>query len=100
MNRIAGTSQLATDGAAFFTSSKTSPGAAKTFINRPASEVADIGGAAGGGSGIGEMDSTLVKSHPLLRQNPANVTRNVSNFLSVKIVRLEAIPSCAGWASR
>jgi hypothetical protein len=68
--------------------------------DRPASEVAGTGGVADGGPSVGEMDSTLVRFHPLLRQNPAKVTRNVSNLLSVKIVRPEAIPSCAGWASR
>jgi len=33
-----------------FDSGKTSPGAARTFINRPGSEVAGVGGAAGGGA--------------------------------------------------
>ena len=58
MNRIAGTSQLATDGAAVLTSLKTSPGAAKTFISRPASEVAGAGSTPDG-SGVGGMDSTF-----------------------------------------
>jgi hypothetical protein len=57
MNRIAGTSQLATDGAAVLTSPKTSPGAAKTFINRPASDIVDVGDAPVGGSGVGGMGS-------------------------------------------
>jgi hypothetical protein len=55
MNRIAGTSQLATDGAAVLTSPNTSPGAAKTFINRPASDIAG----AGGGADIGGMGSMV-----------------------------------------
>jgi hypothetical protein len=59
MNRTAGTSQLATDGAAVLTSLKTSPGAAKTLINRPASEVAGVGGTPGGGSVVGRMGSTV-----------------------------------------
>ena len=59
MNRIAGTSQLATDGAAVLTSLKTSPGAAKTFINRPASDIVDAGDAPVGGSGVVGMGSTV-----------------------------------------
>ena len=54
MNRSAGTSQLATDGAAVLTSLNTSPGAAKTFINRPASDVAGAGGATGGAQVLAE----------------------------------------------
>jgi len=46
-----GTSQLATDGGVALIPAKTSPGAARTFINRPGSEVAGVGGAAGGGAG-------------------------------------------------
>src|SRR5882762_6478601 len=38
-NDVMGTNQLATDEFAVFNSSKTSPGAAKTFNNRPASEL-------------------------------------------------------------
>jgi hypothetical protein len=57
MSRMAGMSQLALEMAVVFTSSKTSPGAAKTFINRLASDVAGAGGAAGGGAGVGGMGS-------------------------------------------
>ena len=56
INRIAGTSQLATDGGVDLIPAKTSPGAAKTFNSRPTSEVAGVGGAAGG-SGVGGMGS-------------------------------------------
>jgi hypothetical protein len=81
ISSIAGTSQLAGEDLLFFTSSKTSPGAAKTFISRPASEVAGTGGAAGG-TGVGGMDSmVLIRSYPLLRQNPAKVTRNLADVL-------------------
>jgi hypothetical protein len=55
----AGTSQLVVRGGAVLISSKTSPGAAKTFINRPASDVAGAGDAAGGGAGVGGMESTF-----------------------------------------
>jgi hypothetical protein len=54
-----GTSQLATDDGVALIPEKTSPGAARTFIKRPASEVAATGGAAGGGSGVGGMGSTF-----------------------------------------
>jgi hypothetical protein len=57
MNRTAGTSQLVTDGAAVLTSPKTSPGAAKTFNSRPASDIVDVGDAPGGGSGVVGMGS-------------------------------------------
>jgi hypothetical protein len=52
-----GTSQLATDDGVVLIPAKTSPGAAKTFINRLASDVAGAGDAAVGGSGVGGMDS-------------------------------------------
>jgi hypothetical protein len=57
INRIAGTSQLATDGGVDLIPAKTSPGAAKTFINRPASDIVEVGDAPGGGSGVGGMGS-------------------------------------------
>jgi hypothetical protein len=57
-----GTSQLATDEGAALIPAKTSPGAAKTFINRPASDVAGAGGAAGGGAGVGSVGSMVFKS--------------------------------------
>ena len=83
ISSIAGMSQLALEVAVVFTSSKTSPGAAKTFINRPASDVAGTGGAADGGAGVGGMESmVLIRSYPLLRQKPAKVTRNVGIFLT------------------
>src|ERR1035437_649588 len=76
----AGTSQLVVRGGAVLISSKTSSGAAKTFNSRPASEVAGVGGVPDGGPGVGAIDSTLVRFHPLLRQNPAKVTRKVGFF--------------------
>jgi hypothetical protein len=74
---------LATDGGVDLIPSKTSPGAAKTFNSRPGSEVAGVGGAAGGGSGVGSMGSMFffMRSYPLLRQKPAKVTRKVGVFL-------------------
>jgi hypothetical protein len=52
-----GTSQLATDDGVALIPAKTSPGEARTFINRPGSEVAGVGGAAGGGAGVGDIGS-------------------------------------------
>jgi hypothetical protein len=52
-----GTSQLATDDGVALIPAKTSPGEAKIFINRLASDVAGVGGAADGGSGVGDIGS-------------------------------------------
>ena len=40
---------------------KTSPGAAMTFINRPASDIAGAGGAGGGGSDVGDIRFHIVE---------------------------------------
>jgi hypothetical protein len=60
MNRMAGASQLDTDGAAVLTSPKTSPGAAKTFIKRPPSGMAGTAAGTGDGSDAGDMGSILL----------------------------------------
>lgn len=58
ISRRAGTSQLAVCGGAVLIPVKTSPGAAKTFINLPASVVAGDGsGSVGGASGLGGLGS-------------------------------------------
>ena len=53
-----GTSQFAADGGVALTSSKTSPGAAKIFSNRPASDVVGAGVPRGGGAGMDGTGST------------------------------------------